>query len=339
MFEENIFVFILLALLLLIVFSAVKAVPQGQEWTVERFGRYTRTLHPGLNLIVPIYDRIGRKLTMMEQVLEIPRQDVITKDNAMVTTDGIAFFQVIDAARAAYEVKDLERAVANLTLTNIRTVIGSMDLDEVLSKRDEINERLLRIIDAATGPWGIKIMRVEIKVLTPPSDITDSMARQMKAERERRAEVITAEGEKQAAILRAEGQKQSQILEAEGRREAAFRDAEARERSAEAEGKATEVVSAAIAAGDVQAINYFIAQKYVEAFRALATAPNQKFVVVPSEMSGLLSSIAGVGELAKAALGGDGGGRTPPAAPARQRPGTVAWQSGEASGSVPRSEA
>ncbi|MCC6921285.1 MAG: SPFH/Band 7/PHB domain protein [Alphaproteobacteria bacterium] len=339
MFEENIFVFILLGLLLLIVFSAVKAVPQGQEWTVERFGRYTRTLSPGLNLIVPIYDRIGRKLTMMEQVLEIPRQDVITKDNAMVTTDGIAFFQVIDAARAAYEVKDLERAVANLTLTNIRTVIGSMDLDEVLSKRDEINERLLRVVDAATGPWGIKIMRIEIKDLTPPSDITDSMARQMKAERERRAEVITAEGEKQAAILRAEGQKQSQILEAEGRREAAFRDAEARERAAEAEGKATEVVSAAIAAGDVQAINYFVAQKYVEAFRALATAPNQKFVIVPSEMSGLLSSIAGVGELAKAALGGGDGGRTPPPPAARQRPGAVSWQSGDASGSVPRSEA
>ncbi|BCW88458.1 Protein QmcA [Alphaproteobacteria bacterium SO-S41] len=335
--EEYIFYIVIAVLALIVVFSFVKTVPQGQEWTVERFGRYTRTLQPGLNLIVPIYDRIGQKLTMMEQVLEIPRQDVITKDNAMVTTDGIAFYQVIDAARAAYEVKDLQRAVANLTLTNIRTVIGSMDLDEVLSKRDEINERLLRIMDAATGPWGIKIMRIEIKDLTPPSDITDSMARQMKAERERRAEVITAEGEKQAAVLRAEGQKQSQILEAEGRREAAFRDAEARERSAEAEGKATEVVSKAIAEGDVQAINYFIAQKYVEAFKALAQAPNQKFVIVPSEMSGLVGTIAGIGELAKAALGG---GDTPQGTPPtgnRQQRGRVQWASGDSSGSVPTS--
>lgn len=338
MFEENVFVFVLLGLLLLVVFSAVKVVPQGQEWTVERFGRYTKTLTPGLNIIVPIYDRVGHKLVMMEQVLDIPRQDVITKDNAMVTTDGIAFYQVIDAARAAYEVKDLQRAVANLTLTNIRTVIGSMDLDEVLSKRDEINERLLRVVDAATSPWGIKIMRIEIKDLSPPSDITDSMARQMKAERERRAEVIQAEGEKQAAILRAEGQKQSQILEAEGRREAAFRDAEARERAAEAEAKATEMVSVAIAGGDVQAINYFVAQKYVEAFKALATAPNQKFVVVPAEMSGLLGTIAGVGELAKSALGGGGpdGNNTPPR-PTRPRNPNVVWQSNDLSGSVPSS--
>ncbi len=334
MSEQTIFYIALAVLALIVVFSFVKTIPQGQEWTVERFGRYTRTLKPGLNLIVPVYDRIGRKLVMMEQVLDIPRQDVITKDNAMVTTDGIAFYQVIDAARAAYEVKDLERAISNLTLTNIRTVIGSMDLDEVLSKRDEINERLLRVVDAATNPWGIKIMRIEIKDLTPPSDITDSMARQMKAERERRAEVITAEGEKQAAILRAEGQKQSQILEAEGRREAAFRDAEARERAADAEAKATEAVSAAIAAGDVQAINYFIAQKYVEAFKALATAPNQKFVVVPAEMSGLLGSIAGVGELAKAALGGDGGS-VPPQPRSGGTRGRVQWAAGDQSGSVP----
>jgi len=305
--QEYIFYIVFAVLLLIVVFSFVKTVPQGQEWTVERFGRYTRTLSPGLHLIVPIYDRIGQKLTMMEQVLEIPRQDVITKDNAMVTTDGISYFQIIDAARAAYEIKDLERAISNLAQTNIRSVIGSMDLDEVLSKRDEINERLLRVVDAATGPWGVKIMRIEIKDLTPPSDIIDSMNRQMKAERERRAEVISAEGEKTASVLRAEGMKQSQILEAEGRRESAFRDAEARERSAEAEAKATEMVSKAIAEGDVQAINYFIAQKYVDAFRALATAPNQKFVIVPAEMSGLLGSIAGIGELAKAALGGDDG--------------------------------
>ena len=327
--QEYIFYIVFAVLLLIVVFSFVKTVPQGQEWTVERFGRYTRTLTPGLHLIVPIYDRIGRKLTMMEQVLEIPRQDVITKDNAMVTTDGISYYQIIDAARAAYEIKDLERAIGNLAQTNIRSVIGSMDLDEVLSKRDEINERLLRVVDAATGPWGVKIMRIEIKDLTPPSDIIDSMNRQMKAERERRAEVISAEGEKTASVLRAEGLKQSQILEAEGRRESAFRDAEARERAAEAEAKATEMVSAAIAAGDVQAINYFIAQKYVEAFRALATAPNQKFVIVPAEMSGLLGSIAGIGELAKSALGGDdgnpggGGGGSTPRAP-RNR---VQWTS------------
>lgn len=333
--QEYIFYIVFAVLLLIVVFSFVKTVPQGQEWTVERFGRYTRTLTPGLHLIVPIYDRIGRKLTMMEQVLEIPRQDVITKDNAMVTTDGISYYQIIDAARAAYEIKDLERAIGNLAQTNIRSVIGSMDLDEVLSKRDEINERLLRVVDAATGPWGVKIMRIEIKDLTPPSDIIDSMNRQMKAERERRAEVISAEGEKTASVLRAEGMKQSQILEAEGRRESAFRDAEARERAAEAEAKATEMVSKAIAEGDVQAVNYFIAQKYVEAFRALATAPNQKFVIVPAEMSGLLGSIAGIGELAKSALGGDdgpaGGGGSTPRAP-RNR---VQWTStGGASGSA-----
>jgi regulator of protease activity HflC (stomatin/prohibitin superfamily) len=332
--QEYIFYIVFAVLLLFVVFSFVKTVPQGQEWTVERFGRYTRTLSPGLHLIVPLYDRIGRKLTMMEQVLEIPRQDVITKDNAMVTTDGISYYQIIDAARAAYEIKDLERAIGNLAQTNIRSVIGSMDLDEVLSKRDEINERLLRVVDAATGPWGVKIMRIEIKDLTPPSDIIDSMNRQMKAERERRAEVISAEGEKTASVLRAEGLKQSQILEAEGRRESAFRDAEARERSAEAEAKATEMVSKAIAEGDVQAINYFIAQKYVDAFRALATAPNQKFVIVPAEMSGLLGSIAGIGELAKSALGGDdgpagGGGSVP-----KQQRNRVQWTSGGASGST-----
>ena len=332
--QEYIFYIVFAVLLLIVVFSFVKTVPQGQEWTVERFGRYTRTLSPGLHLIVPIYDRIGRKMIMMEQVLDIARQDVITKDNAMVTTDGIAYYQIVDAARAAYEIKDLERAISNLAQTNIRTVIGSMDLDEVLSKRDEINERLLRVMDAATGPWGLKIMRIEIKDLTPPSDIIDSMNRQMKAERERRAEVISAEGEKAASILRAEGLKQSQILEAEGRRESAFRDAEGRERAADAEAKATEMVSKAIAEGDVQAINYFIAQKYVEAFRTLASAPNQKFVIVPAEMSGLLGSIAGVGELARAAPGGgDGGGGDGGSTPRAPR-NRVQWTSGNTGGTV-----
>jgi regulator of protease activity HflC (stomatin/prohibitin superfamily) len=322
---------------LFFLFSAVKAVPQGQEYTVEQFGKYSRTLKPGLNIIMPVYERIGLKLVMMEQVLDIPRQDVITKDNAMVTTDAIAFFQVIDAARAAYEVLDVKKAISNITLTNVRTVIGSMDLDEVLSKRDEINERLLRVVDAATSPWGVKILRIEIKDLQPPSDISESMARQMKAERDRRAEVLQAEGEKQAAILRAEGQKQSQILEAEGRREAAFRDAEARERAAEAEAKATEMVSRAIAEGDVQAINYFVAQKYVEAFKSLASAPNQKTLILPMESTGVLSSLAGIAEIAKASFAPDappGQGSPPPRRGRREETSqNVTWDTG----SVPRS--
>jgi regulator of protease activity HflC (stomatin/prohibitin superfamily) len=306
MFDDpiSIFAWTILGAAIIVVFRAVKFVPQGSEWTIERFGRYVRTLKPGLGLVNPIFERVGVKMSMMEQVLDVPRQDVITKDNAMVTADAIAFIQVIDSARAAYEVQDLPGAVKNLALTNVRTVIGSMDLDEVLSKRDDINERLLRVVDAATQPWGIKVTRIEIKDLSPPADITQAMAQQMKAERLRRAEVLTADGEKQAAILRAEGQKQSAILEAEGRKEAAFRDAEARERAAEAEARATEMVSEAIAKGDVQAINYFVAQKYVDAFKSLATAPNQKFVVLPMETSGLLGSIAGIGELAKAANSG-----------------------------------
>jgi regulator of protease activity HflC (stomatin/prohibitin superfamily) len=303
MFEEfgTTFIFALLFAAIVLVFRAVKFVPQGYEWTVETFGRYTRTLKPGLGLVNPLTERVGRKMSMMETVLDIPSQEVITKDNAQVTADAIAFIQVIDAARAAYEVQNLNLAIANLALTNVRTVIGSMDLDEVLSKRDDINQKLLRVIDAATQPWGVKATRIEIKDLSPPSDITESMARQMKAERERRAEVLTADGQKQAAILRAEGSKQAAILEAEGRREAAFRDAEARERSAEAEAKATTLVSEAIGKGDVQAINYFLGQKYVEAFKELAMAPNQKFVVLPMETAGLLGSIAGIGELAKLA--------------------------------------
>lgn len=314
--DFNIFALVAVAALILIFFAAVKVVPQGYNWTVERFGKYTHTMEPGLHIITPLFDRVGRKLSMMETVLDVPRQDVITKDNAMVTADAIAFFQVIDAARAAYEVQNLSLAIMNLCVTNTRTVIGSMDLDEVLSKRDEINERLLRVVDAATQPWGIKVTRIEIRDLSPPSDITESMARQMKAERERRAEVLTADGEKQAAILRAEGAKQAAILEAEGRREAAFRDAEARERGAEAEAKATEMVSQAIAGGNVQAVNYFVALKYVEAFRELATAPNQKFVLLPQETTGLLGSIAGIGELAREAFKDDGRGG-PPSTPRR----------------------
>ena len=315
----NFFTIAVLFLGLIIVLSAVKVVPQGWEYTVERFGRFTGVLRPGLNLIVPIVDRVGQKLTMMEQVLEIPSQDVITRDNAMVTADAIAFYQVVDAPKAAYEVSNLRSAIQNLALTNTRTVIGSMDLDEVLSKRDEINERLLRVVDAATSPWGIKVTRIEIKDLSPPADITQAMTRQMKAERERRAAVLEADGEKQAAILRAEGMKQAAILQAEGRKEAAFRDAEARERSAEAEAKATTAVSEAIATGSVSAINYFLGLKYVEAFQSLASAPNQKFVVLPMETSGLLGSLAGIAELTRQGIGGGGA----PPAPQRPTPPTV----------------
>lgn len=298
----GIFTAAFLFLTVVLVFAAVKPVPQGREWTVERFGRFTRTLTPGLNLIVPMVDRIGRKLSMMEEVLDIESQTVITRDNATVTADAIAFYQVVDAAKAAYEVANLRQGIMNLCLTNVRTVIGAMDLDEVLSKRDEINERLLRVVDAATSPWGIKVTRIEIKDLSPPADITQAMTRQMKAERERRAEVLSADGEKQAAILRAEGMKQAAILQAEGRREAAFRDAEARERSAEAEAKATEVVSVAIANGNVSSLNYFLGLKYVEAFQTLAAAPNQKFVLMPMESAGVLGSLAGIAELTRQAL-------------------------------------
>lgn len=287
-----------------VLLSTIKVIPQGYEFTVERFGRYTKTLNPGLHFIMPFFDRIGRRMNMMEQVLDIPSQEVITRDNAMVSTDAIAFIQVMDAAAAAYEVHNLTRAISNLSMTNVRTVIGSLDLDEVLSNRDDINERLLRVIDAATQPWGVKVTRVEIKDLDPPGDITEAMARQMKAERLKRAEILTAEGDKQSAVLRAEGEKQSAILEAEGRREAAFRDAEAREREAEAEAKATAMVSQAIAKGDVQAVNYFIAQDYVKAFEKLATSPQQKTLIVPAEMGSLVGTIAGIGTLAKAAADG-----------------------------------
>jgi regulator of protease activity HflC (stomatin/prohibitin superfamily) len=291
------FLVALVVLAFVLLFSVVKIVPQGREFTVERFGKYTRTLSPGISLLTPFVERVGRRMNMMEQVLDVPQQEVITKDNAMVKVDAIVFIQVMDAARAAYRIENLPYAITQLCSTNLRTVVGSMDLDEVLFQRDNINSRLLTVIDAATEPWGVKVNRIEIKDLTPPADITNAMARQMKAERERRAVITEAEGEKQAAIARAEGAKPAAILEAEGRREAAFRDAEAREREAEAEARATEMVSNAIAAGDVNAINYFVAQKYVEAFAELARSPQQKTVIVPAEMGALVGTIAGIGQL------------------------------------------
>ena len=322
-----IFFVALVVLAFVLLFSVVKIVPQGREFTVERFGKYTRTLSPGISILTPFVERIGRRMNMMEQVLDVPTQEVITKDNAVVKVDGIVFIQVMDAARAAYRVDNLPYAIAQLCMTNLRTVVGSMELDEVLSQRDSINTRLLQVIDSATEPWGVKANRIEIKDLSPPSDITNAMARQMKAERERRAVVTEADGEKQAAITRAEGAKQSAILEAEGRREAAFRDAEAREREAEAEARATAMVSEAIARGDVNAINYFVAQKYVEAFAELARSPQQKTVIVPSEMGALVGTIAGVGQLVGLAQEQQQQNRAaaptpprPPAAPTPPRP-------------------
>jgi len=287
----------------ILIWTMVKAVPQGENWTVERFGRYTRTLAPGLRFLIPLMDRVGARINMMETVLDVEQQEVITRDNAMVVADAVAFYQVVDASRAAYEVKNLELSLKNISQTNIRSVLGSMDLDEALSNRDQINLRLLSVIDHASTPWGVKVTRVEIKDLAPPPDISEAMARQMKAERLKRAEILTAEGQKQSAIL-----------QAEGRREAAFRDAEARERSAAAEAKATELVSNAIAAGDVNAINYFIAQKYVEAFAKLAESPQQKTVIVPAEMSSLVGSLGGIGELVKS-ISADGPPSRPPARP------------------------
>ncbi len=296
-FAVFVVVFVLIALFL--VYSGIKSIPQGMEHTVERFGRYTRTLKPGLNLIIPVVDKIGAQVNMRETVVDVPSQEVITKDNAMVTADGVVFFQVLDAAKSAYEVNNLDRAILNLTMTNIRTVMGSLDLDHVLSERDDINSRLLTVVDHATNPWGVKVTRIEIKDITPPRDLVDSMARQMKAEREKRANILEAEGLKQAAILKADGEKQAAILEAEGRKESAFRDAEAREREAEAEAKATAFVSEAISRGDVQAINYFVAQKYADVLGKLASAPNQKVLMMPVEASGLMGSIAGIAEIAK----------------------------------------
>ena len=294
----------LLVFAIILIWMTVKTVPQGEEWTVERFGRYTRTLAPGLRFLVPIVDKVGAKVNMMETVLDVHSQEVITKDNALVVADAIAFYQVVDAAQASYEVRDLERALRNLSMTNIRSVIGSMDLDESLSNRDAINHRLLGVIDEASHTWGVKVTRVEIKDLAPPPDINEAMARQMKAERTKRADILQAEGQKQSAILKAEGEREAQIREAEGRREAAFLDAEARERAAEAEAKATEMVSKAIGEGDIQAINYFVATKYTEALRDVAASPNSKTVLIPLEATGLLGSIAAISDIAKAVTSG-----------------------------------
>ena len=288
---------VLVALVILVLFKGIKTVPQGFNYTVERFGRYTRTLTPGLNLIVPFIDAVGARMNMMEQVLDVPTQEIITKDNAIVAVDGVAFFQVLNAPQAAYQVAGLQSALLNLTMTNIRTVMGSMDLDELLSNRDTINERLLRVVDEAAHPWGIKVTRVEIKDITPPANLVESMARQMMAERDKRAQILAAEGLKQA-----------QILEAEGRREAAFRDAEARERAAEAEAKATQVVSEAIAKGDTQALNYFVAQKYTEALTRIGSATNSKVVLMPLEASSLIGTLGGISEIAKEVFGQQGGG-------------------------------
>src|SRR3954452_4375752 len=298
----DIAIFVLVVLVLALLFAGIKTVPQGYNYTVERFGRYTKTLVPGLNFINPVFDRLGAKMNMMEQVLDVPTQEVITRDNASVAVDGVAFYQVLNAPQAAYQVSGLQNAILNLTMTNIRTVMGSMDLDELLSNRDAINGRLLHVVDDACHPWGIKMTRVEIKDINPPKDLVESMGRQMKAERDKRAQILEAEGKKQA-----------QVLEAEGRKEAAFRDAEARERQAEAEARATQVVSEAISKGDVQALNYFVAQRYTEALARIGSSSNNKIVLMPMEASSLIGSLGGIGAIAKQVFGDDG--PRPPARP------------------------
>lgn len=305
-FDFSILIVPIIALLAIaVVFMGVKTVPQGSEYTVERFGKYTKTLKPGLNFIVPFVDHISSKINMREQVLDIEKQSVISKDNAVVQTDGVVFHQIVDAAKSTYEVNDLHNAMRNLCLTNIRTVLGNMSLDEMLSNREEINTRLLTVVDQATNPWGVKVTRIEIKDLEPPADLVEAMSRQMKAERQKRADILEAEGQRQSEILRAEGKKQSAILDSEGRKEAAFRDAEARERFAEAEANATRLVSDAIRDGDVQALNYFVATKYTEALQAIGAADNQKLVLMPIEASSLIGSLAGIGELTKSIFGKD----------------------------------
>ena len=298
---EGFSIFAVAAVLFAIFFTsqATRAVPQGWVFTVERFGRYTRTLQPGLHFILPLVDRIGAKVNLREQVFQVPSQDVITRDNAMVTVDGVVFYQILDPVRAAYEVNDLEIALLNLTMTNIRTVMGSMDLDELLSHREQINAQLLAVVDEATASWGAKVTRIEIKDITPPIDLVEAMGRQMKAERDKRAEILMAEGERQSAILRAEGEKQSAILEAEGKKEAAFREAEARERQAQAEAHATAMVSEAIAGGNLQAVNYFVAQNYIQALKEMASAENHKIILMPLEASNVIGALGGIGEIAK----------------------------------------
>ncbi len=299
MMETSAFAVVVIVFTILIVYKGIVVVRQGYEYTVERMGRYTKSLRPGFNIIIPFIDSIGARVNMMERVLNVPSQEVITRDNAVVKVDGVVFFQVLNAAEASYEVNDLENAVLNLTMTNIRTVLGSMDLDESLSKRNQINASLLQVVDDATAPWGLKVTRIEIKDISPPADLVDSMARQMKAERDKRAAILEAEGLRQAEILKAEGLKRALILDAEGEKEAAFRQAEARERLAQAEGEATRMVSEAIAAGDMQAVNYFVAIKYVEALQAMGTSDNQKILFLPMEASSLIGSIGGIGELVK----------------------------------------
>jgi len=292
-------------LAIFVVFMGVKTIPQGHEYTVERFGKYTQTLKPGLNFIIPFVDRISAKINMREQVLDIEKQSVISKDNAVVQSDGVVFFQIVDAPKSFYEVNHLHNAMHNLCLTNIRTVLGAMSLDEMLSNREEINTRLLTVVDQATNPWGVKVTRIEIKDLEPPTDLVEAMSRQMKAERQKRADILEAEGHRQSEILRAEGDKQAAILDAEGRKEAAYRDAEARERLAKAEAEATRMVSDAVRDGDIQALNYFVATKYTEALQAIASADNQKLVLMPLEASALIGSLGGIGELAKGILDKD----------------------------------
>jgi regulator of protease activity HflC (stomatin/prohibitin superfamily) len=341
-----IFAIVLVLFAVVTLIAGVKQVPQGYNYTVERFGRYARTLEPGLGLIVPYVEMIGKKINMMEQVIDVPSQEVITRDNASVVVDGVAFFTVLNAAQASYEVSNLQQAILTVTMTNIRTVMGSMDLDQLLSHRDEINERLLRTIDAAASPWGVKINRIEIKDIVPPKNLVDSMNRQMMAEREKRAVVLEAEGQRQAEVLRAEGHKTAQILEAEGRKEAAFRDAEARERSAEAEARATQMVSTAIAEGDMGAINYFVAQQYVKALQAIASAPNQKVLMMPLEASSLIGTIAGIAEIARSAGGGDGpgpkhggGSRTPEGGTRSAMAQAISRPASQASGPSPSTSA